>query len=121
MPKSGSGGEFMKEKRVGPDTIMNIISGICIFSWIVLGAIFIILAVGNPTSSGMSASRPGLKGAGPWTTNAIYGLLVFLVILSISGVLFNMLRMKRKTDKIRLTPIFSGVLSVAGLLLMNLK
>jgi len=111
----------MKDKRMGPDTIMNIITGISIISWIILGAIFVMLAVGNPTSSGMAASRPGLKGAGAWTMNAIYGLLIFLIVLSVSGILFNMLRMKRKSDKMRLTPIFSGFLSVVGLILMNLK
>jgi hypothetical protein len=110
----------MKNRRLGPDTIMNIITGISIVSWVILGAIFVMLAVGNPTSSGMAVAR-AVKGAGQWTSNAIYGLLVFLVILSISGVLFNMLRLKRKSDKMRLTPIFSGILSIAGLILMNMK
>jgi hypothetical protein len=110
----------MKDKRTGPDTVMNVISGISIVSWIILGIIFIMLALGNPTSSGMAASRPGIKGAGQWTLTVIYVLLVFLIILSVSGVLFNMLRMKRKTDKIRLTPIFSGILSIIALIFMNI-
>jgi len=111
----------MKNRRLGPDTIMNIISGISIVSWIILGAIFIMLAISNPTSGGMAAARSGIKGAGQWTSNAIFGLLVFLIILSVSGILFNMLRMKRKSDKLRLTPIFSGILSVFGLILINMK
>ena len=105
----------MKNRRLGPDTIMNIISGISIVSWIILGAIFVMLAVSNP-----SAMRE-VKRAGQWTSNVIYGLLIFLLVLSISGILFNMLRMKRKSDKMRLTPIFSGVLSAAALIIMNLK
>jgi len=111
----------MKEKRIGPDTVMNIISGISVISWIILGIIFLVLAIGNPTSAGMAASRPGLRGAGQWTTTVIYFLLIFLVILSVSGILFNMLRLKRKSDKMRLTPIFSGILSVAGLIIMSVK
>jgi len=111
----------MKNRRIGPDTILNIITGISVVTWIILGVIFVILAMGNPTSSGMAASRPGLKGAGEWTTTAIYGLLIFLLVLSVSEIIFNMLRMKRKSDKIRLTPIFSGILSVAGLIFMNFK
>ncbi len=110
----------MKNRRLGPDTIMNIISGISIVSWIIIGATFIMVAISNPTSSGMSASRPGLKGAGAWASGAIYALLVFLLILSISGFLFNMLRMKRKSDKMRLTPIFSGILSAIALILMSI-
>ncbi len=111
----------MKEKRIGPDTVMNIISGISVISWIILGIIFIVLAIGNPTSAGLSASRPGLRGAGQWTTTVIYALLVFLIVLSISGILFNMLRLKRKSDKMRLTPIFSGILSIIGLIIISLK
>ena len=112
----------MKNRRLGPDTIMNIISGISIISWIILAAIFIILAFSNPTSSGMSLSRPALRGAsGKWVSASIYGLLVFLIILSGSGILFNMMRMKRKTDKMRLTLIFSGILAIAGLIIMNIK
>lgn len=111
----------MKEKRMGPDTVMNIISVISVVSWVILGVIFIVLAIGNPTSSGMAASRPGLKGAGNWTITIIYGLLVFLVFLSVSGILFNAIRLKRKSDKMRLTPVFSGILSIIGLILMNLK
>ncbi|PKL15938.1 MAG: hypothetical protein CVV49_18825 [Spirochaetae bacterium HGW-Spirochaetae-5] len=110
----------MKNRRLGPDTIMNIISGISIVSWIILGATFIMVAVTNPTSPTMAAGRPGFQGAGTWTTSAIYGLLVFLLILSISGILFNMLRMKRKSDKMRLTPIFSGILSAFALILMSI-
>lgn len=109
----------MKNRRMGPDTIMNIITGISVISWIIIGVIFIIVAVGNPTSSGMG--RPSLKGAGAWTGNAIYGLLVFLIILSISGIFFNMTRMKRKTDKMRLTPIFSGILAIAGIIFLSIK
>ncbi|MCL1864863.1 MAG: hypothetical protein FWF73_03530 [Spirochaetes bacterium] len=106
----------MKNRRIGPDTIMNIISGISIISWIILAVIFIIISVSNPSS----IRTVGKSGSG-WTTNAIYALFVFLIILSISGILFNMTRLKRKTDKMRLTPIFSGVLSVIGLIVMSMN
>jgi len=111
----------MKNRRLGPDTIMNLISGISIVSWVILGVIFIMLALKNPTSSGMAAARGGLKGGGQWTGDAIYALLIFLVILSVSGILFNTLRMKRKSDKLRLTPVFSGILSIVALVLMSMK
>ena len=109
-----------KNKRVGPDTIMNLISGISILSWVVLGVIFIILLVGNPTSSAYSAVRVG-KAGGTWISSAIYALLVFLILLSITGVVFNLTRLKRKSDKIRLTPIISGILSIIGLIFLSMK
>jgi len=111
----------MKNRRIGPDTILNIITGISIISWIILAVIFLILAMSNPTSPGLSAARAGLKSAGQWTTSAIYALLIFLVILSVSEIVFNMMRMKRKSDKMRLTPFISGILSVLGLIILNFK
>ena len=111
----------MKEKRIGPDTVMNMISGISVVSWITLGVIFLIIAVANPTSSALSVSRPGLKGAGQWTTTVIYVLLIFLLLLSVSGVLFNVTRLKRKSDKLRISIIISGVFSVIGLVIMSIK
>lgn len=111
----------MKNRRIGPDTVLNIITGISIVTWVVLGVVFIILAISKPTSSGMAASRPGLSSGVQLGTTAIYGLLVFLLILSVAEIIFNMTRMKRKSDKMRLTPIFSGILSIAGLIFMNIK
>lgn len=110
----------MKEKRIGPDAIMNIISVISILSWVILGLIFLMTAIRNPTSSGMAASRPGLRGAGQWTISIIYIFLIFLTLVSISGIIFNMLRMKRKSDKLRLTPVFSLIMSIIGLILLNI-
>ena len=106
----------MKNRRIGPDTIMNIISGISILSWIILVVIFIMIAVTNPGSN-----RLGGGIAGGWGKTAIYALFVFLIILSISGIVFNTTRMKRKTDKLRLTPIFSGILAVIALIVMSMK
>jgi len=109
-----------KNKRIGPDAIMNIIGWISIMSWIVLGVIFIIISLSNPSSSSMSAIRGGKIG-GNWATSAIYALFVFLIVLSIAGIVFNLTRLKRKTDKIRLTPIISGILSIIGLIVLNMK
>jgi uncharacterized membrane protein HdeD (DUF308 family) len=110
----------MKNRRIGPDTIMNLISGISIVSWVVLGVVFIIIAVSNPSGGAAAAIRSGVKGGG-LARNAIYLLLVFLILLSISGIFFNMTRLKRKTDKMRLTPIFSGIFSIIALIFMSIK
>ncbi|MCL2154923.1 MAG: hypothetical protein FWH53_04580 [Leptospirales bacterium] len=106
----------MKNRRIGPDTIMNIISGISILSWVIVGVAFIIIAMNNP--SGIRAS--GQSGSS-WMTTTIYALFVFLIILSISGILFNITRLKRKTDKMRITPIISGILAIFGLIIMSIK
>jgi hypothetical protein len=107
----------MKNKRVGPDTILKIVSGISIALWVIIAAVILLFAISNPTQPGMAAGRPGLKGAGQWATNLIYGLLVIQVFLSISGIIFNVTRLKRKTDRIKLTPVISAILGIACILL----
>jgi len=109
-----------KNRRIGPDAIMNIISWISILSWVVLVVIFIILVVTKPSGSSTMAAVRSSSGVG-WSKSAIYGLLVFLILISVAGIFFNMTRLKRKTDKMRLTPIISGILSIIGLVIMNMK
>ena len=106
----------MKEKRIGPDTIMNIISGISIILWIIILGIFILLAIANPTNAGLTSARPGIKSSGIWTTGAISGLLIIQIFLSFSGIIFNMARLKRKTDHMRMTFVFSAIVGTAGII-----
>ncbi len=107
----------MKNNRVGPDTVLNIVSGISIALWVIIAVVVILFAISNPTQPGMAAGRPGLKGAGQWATNLIYGLLVVQIFLGISGIIFNVTRLKRKTDRIKLTPVISLILGITGILL----
>ena len=111
----------MKNRRRGPDFVIKVINWISGISWGVLAIIFAIIVMTNPTSKGMSVSRPSLKGtSAAWMSNAIYGLFVFLIILSVSGIIFNMTRMKRKTDKMKLTFFFSGILAIIGLIVISI-
>lgn len=110
----------MKNRRMRPDTVMNLLSGISIISWMILCAVFIIFGLADPASSILPAGRPGMKSPTAWMSSAVYSLLFLLIVLSISGILFNMLRLKRKSDKIRLTPVFSGVFAIAGLIVLNI-
>lgn len=111
----------MKERRIGPDRIINIISTISIIIWIIFLSVFILFAVVNPTHAGMAASRPALKGDTLWLNKIIYGLLVVQVLLGVSGIIFNLTRLKRKTDRLRLVLVFSVVFGVIGLILINIK
>jgi uncharacterized membrane protein HdeD (DUF308 family) len=109
-----------KNRRIGPDAIMNLLSWISILSWVVLAVIFIILVVTKPSGSSTMAAVRSSSGGG-WSTSAIYGLLIFLILISVAGIFFNMTRLKRKTDNMRLTPIISGILSIIGLIVLNMK
>lgn len=111
----------MKERRVGPDTIMRIIEWIAIIIWVIFLFVFILLILLSPTNAGMQASRPGLRSSGQWVITTIYLLLIIQLILGISGVVFNLTRLKRKTDKLRLTLVISIIASLAGLVVISLN
>lgn len=112
----------MKNRRRGPDFVIKLINWISGISWGILATVFLFLILSNPTSKGMSVSRPSLKGTSTaWMSNVIYALLIFLILLSISGIIFNMARMKRKTDKMKLTFFFSGILAIFGLIIISIS
>jgi hypothetical protein len=111
----------MKNRRRGPDFVVKVINWISGISWGILVTIFLFLIISNPTSKGMSVSRPSLKATSTaWMSNAIYAFLIFLILLSIAGIVFNMTRMKRKTDRMKLTFFFSGILAIIGLIIINI-
>lgn len=112
----------MKNRRVGPDFIINLIKWISIIIWVIIAVIFTLIIIMKPTSSGMQMSRPVLQSTSSKAmSSTVYGLLVIQLILSISGIIFNVTRLKRKTDTIRLTLIFSAIFAVAGLIIMYVK
>jgi len=111
----------MKEKRTGPDTILNIISVISITLWVIVGIVIVLFAMANPTNAGMAAGRPGLKIPGIWVKDLMYGLLIVQILLSISGITFNLMRMKRKTDHVRLTHVLTAIFGIIGVYLLTVK
>ncbi len=110
----------MKNRRFGSDAIIRVFSGVSVISLAVL-AVVILVTAGNPVSQGGELFLLKLKGAEPDALIRIYGILMFTAFTSFSGVLVNLFRMKRRFDKIRLTPLFTGIVSVAGLIFMNIK
>ncbi len=110
----------MKNRRFGSNAIMNAVIRISILAWVVLCVIIVKFVMRYSASSGIAYIISELKGAGQMTDYIIYRLLVLIIILSVSGILFNMFRMKRRSDKIRLFPIVSTILAVAGIIYLHL-
>ncbi|HNX23996.1 MAG TPA: hypothetical protein PKG60_08085 [Spirochaetota bacterium] len=62
-----------------------------------------------------------MKNFGPWITDLMYGLLIVQILLSISGITFNLMRMKRKTDYGRLTHVLTAIFGIIGVYLLTVK
>jgi len=111
----------VKERRIGPDKIVNAISTISVFIWIIFAVVFILFAIANPTHSGMAASRPALTWNTVWVHRIMYGFLIFQVLLGGIGIFLNLTRLKRKTDRMRLTLVISVVLGILWLVIISFK
>ena len=107
----------MQNKRRGPDFVMKVINSISGVSWILIFLVFVFISLAKPQFQGLGRGMGAIQGS--WDTallNVVAGLLVLLIALSAVGIIFNFLRMKRKTDRIRATLVLSGVLALVGLL-----
>jgi len=112
----------MINRRRGPDFVIKVINGIAGFAWICIFLIFVFVAMAKPKLQGFSRGMGAITGG--WDTSwldVVFFLLVFLVLLSVIGITFNFMRMKRKSDRIRATLVLSGVLAFIGLIGFALK
>ena len=111
----------MKNKRRGPDFIIKTIGWFSIISWVILISIVGILMVTNPALRGVVlVNMPARQISQGWLL-LINILLVFLIIINIFGIIFNFVRLKRKTDSIRITFFFSSILAIIGLIIISIK
>lgn len=110
----------MKNRRFGSDLILKVITSIIIISWAALFAV-VISAAGIPLASGITGYLQKLKGLVSPEINKISGLIMFIAVISVSGILINLFRLKRRSDKMRLSIVLSGIISAALLILINIK
>jgi hypothetical protein len=112
----------MKNRRKGPDFIINLIKWISIAIWIIIGIVVILLMVANPTSPDLQRGWVALPTTSLKAVNsAIFSLFVIQLIMSVAGLLFNFTRLKRKTDKLRISLVLSGLFAILGIVIMSVK
>lgn len=116
---NNDGGHLMKNKRRGPDFIIKVIGWISLFSWVTLISVISILIISNPALRGLTLVKMPAKQISQGWLSFIYVMFILLIIINICGIIFNFIRLKRKTDNMRLTFFFSVIVAVIGLILLN--
>ena len=110
----------MKNRRYGPDFIIKAIGWISLISWIVLIVIVGVLMTLNPALRGMMLVKmPARQISHGWLI-IIYSMFILLIIINIAGIVFNFTRLKRKTDRMRLTFFFSIIFALIGLIIISI-
>lgn len=113
---------YMKNRRRGPDFIINMIKWISIVIWVIIAIVIILIMFTNPTSAGMQMSRPTLQTtSSKAASSAMFSLLVIQLIMSVAGLIFNFTRLKRKTDRLRISLVLSGLFAIIGIVIMSVK
>lgn len=112
----------MKNRRKGPDFVINVINWISVVLWIIIAVVIVLLMFMKPTSAGMQMSRPVLQSTSSKAmSSSIFTLLVIQLIMSIAGLVFNFTRLKRKTDRLRISLVLSGLFAIIGIIIMSVK
>jgi hypothetical protein len=107
----------IKNRRRGPDTMVKMITAFSICSWIIIIVAFSIFQM---TSSGGSTYTSVRNSLLKFENGIIIAkILLFLnFLICIWGMVINMARNKRKSDRFRLSLIISCVISLTGFILM---
>lgn len=110
----------MNDQRRGPDFIIKVIRWSSIISWIILIVIEGIFVVLNPSFSPVTWDRTPESNISQGWIVFLYTVFILLLLINISGIIFNIYRLKRKTDRIRVTFIVSIIASIAGLVMISI-
>ena len=122
IPRNRGG---FQERRRQADWVVNAASVFSLISWIVALASWVVIDFAAPDTrmAGVSGTL-GYNTQSEWTVTllpTVLILLVFSVLSCIAAFIFNMMRMRRKTDKYRKSIIIIGTISIAGLIVFVLR
>ena len=116
-PDTQASSEF-KERRKKSDWIIKMTTVLSALSWIVAFIVWIVLDRAVPEKENMFTSMFNVTVRDYWESSLLpiaFVLLIVSLCLSIFAFVFNMLRMRRKTDKYRKSVIIIGVITIVGI------
>ncbi|HOD13575.1 MAG TPA: hypothetical protein PK307_13555 [Spirochaetota bacterium] len=107
----------IRNRRRGPDTMVRMITLFSIGSWLLIFIALLVYQLVHPLTGSYSSVRMNLTGFSAGIILARV-LLAANVLLCVWGMVMNIMRNKRKSDRFRVSLLISAVISLAGLILM---
>ena len=110
----------LNERRRKSDWITRATAVLSALSWFVVLIVWALLEKASPEKHNMLTNILRTTARGYWEPSLIHIVFILLIIsmcLSIFAFIFNMLRMRRKTDKYRKSVIIIGVINFIGIIL----
>ena len=115
-----SGRKTFNERRRQVDWVVKAASALSVTAWLVAVASVLLLDIAAPARTDFFSNVFGGQVSTAWNV-AILRVILFLLFLSLCACvvafIFNMSRMRRKTDKYRKSVIIMGATSFIGIII----
>ena len=114
----GGRGDF-QERRRQADWVVNAASILSVISWLVAFAVVLVLDIAAPERANFFTNVFDGVVTPTWNQTFLPFALILLILSfcsCIAAFIFNMMRMRRKTDKYRKSVIIMGVLTLIGII-----
>lgn len=113
------------ERRIKPDLILRLISICGALSWGLMLVVVVLVEKARPVLVTFFDRWMGLEGRDYWDADAYraaFYLMLVIMLISASGLILNIFRIKRTTDSWRINLVLVFMLSVVGVVyyLMNI-
>jgi hypothetical protein len=106
----------IKNRRRGPDFIVKIVTLFSIFTWLIIIVVIALYSMAKPANLQSSYFyRHAASGAVGAAAIGMKVLLFLNIVLAVWGIVANMSRSRRKTDRFRYSLLISLIISVIGL------
>ncbi|MCL2456048.1 MAG: hypothetical protein FWD19_00690 [Defluviitaleaceae bacterium] len=116
------GGSF-HERRKQADWVIKLASVLSLISWLTAFVVWVLLDIAAPDRMNAQIGAFG-PGSSSWNETLLpitFFLLIFAFCSCVAAFIFNMMRMRRKTDKYRKSIIIIGVMTLVGLVAFTLQ
>lgn len=122
----------VKDRRTGKDGLKILLSWIGVFGWAVFSASLVVLDHARPDDPNFSPPRHFYDQAGVpyvpprdyWDQELLFVGFILLIAgfaFSLTGLLLNSLRLRRKDDRYRAHLIWLGAISAVGMIFYIVK
>ncbi|OEU60731.1 MAG: hypothetical protein BA870_09545 [Desulfuromonadales bacterium C00003094] len=111
-------------RRKGPDLWSRSLRYLALFGWLLLVSAFFVLDYAKPKVETFFERVYDIRLHQQWDMDLakyILWLMVLGLLLSVVGLVINAKRNRRRTDQWRLSLIFLGIISLAGIFLYFLN
>jgi hypothetical protein len=112
------------ERRRQADWVVNAAALMSLVSWIFSIVVVFVMEQASPESPDFFTYNFGGVVRTTWDLrllNISFWLLIFSVLVCVAAFIFNMMRMRRKTDKIRKSIVIIGIANLLGLSVFTLR